>query len=74
MTPTSRDIVAMLCYAEAYNRLGYFENEHVSPYIYSGTNLYVSGKYVDEPSGSRYHEEIVDQQIGAYLLLNSILY
>lgn len=74
LSPTSKDIVAMLCYAEVYNGLGYYNNGHVSPYIYSGTNIYSSGKYVDEPSGSRYLEDVVDEQIGAYLLLNSILY
>ena len=78
LTAESNDIVAMMCFAEVYNGLGYYNNGHISPYLYSGTNIYTSGKYVEERNDkgqyvSVYKEEVVDSQIGAYILLNSIL-
>ena len=74
----SEDIIAMMCFLEVYNGLGYYNNNHVSPYSYSGTNLYVSGKYVEDLNAdgemiSAYHSEIVDQQVGSYLLLKAIM-
>ena len=78
LTADSKDIVAMMCFAEVYNGLGYYNNGHISPYLYSGTNLYTSGKYVEERNAegeyvSVYREDVVDAQIGVYILLNSIL-
>lgn len=75
----SKDIVAMLCLAERYNGMGYYNAGYVSPYIFSGTNVYVSGKYVEIPDENGNYKSVydpneIDQQVGAYLLLNSILY
>lgn len=75
----SNDIVAMLCLAERYNGMGYYSAGYVSPYIFSGTNVYVSGKFVEISNGSGGYKSVydpnkVDQQVGAYLLLSSILY
>ena len=49
--------------------LGYYNNGHISPYLYSGTNVYISGKYVEEKNAageyiSVYKEDVVDEQIG----------
>lgn len=79
LTSDSKDMVAILCFAETYNGLGYYKGGHVSPYVFSGTNVYVSGKYVEEmdennKNKSVYKPEAVDKQVGAYLLLNSIIY
>ncbi len=74
VTVESADLVGMMCYLEEYNGAGYYKNGHISPYSYSGTNLYVSGKYVEEENeGGKYNEEVVDHQVGSYLLLNAIL-
>lgn len=78
LSADSKDIVAMMCFAEVYNGLGYYNNGHVSPYLYSGTNLYTSGKYVEERDAnghyvSVYKEDVVDAQIGVFILLNSII-
>lgn len=74
VTVESADLVGMMCYLEEYNGAGYYKNGHISPYSYSGTNLYVSGKYVEEENeGGKYNEEVVDNQVGSYLLLNAIL-
>lgn len=77
LTKESMDLVGMMCYLEDYNGAGYYKNNHISPYSYSGTNVYISGKYVEEDMGdgskkSVYHEETIDAQIGSYLLLNAI--
>ncbi|TCL61002.1 lysozyme family protein [Kineothrix alysoides] len=76
LTSDSKDEVAIMVFAELYNGLGYYNNGHVSPYLYSGTNIYTSGKYIEEfingkPVGV-YNPQIVDKQIGAYLLLESL--
>ena len=67
----------MMCFAEVYNGLGYYNNGKVSPYLYSGTNLYTSGKYVEvkDKNGkyiSVYKKDKVDKQVGVYLLLKAI--
>jgi|GEM_PF-2788999 len=74
----SDDIIAMMAFAEVYNGLGYYNNNRVSPYLYSGTNVYTSGKYVEEFDEndnrvSKYYNDLVDDQVGVYLLLKSIL-
>lgn len=70
LTAESKDMVAMMCFAESYNGLGYYNRKKISPYLYSGTNLYVSGKYT---SDGHYDENAVDKQTGVYLLLHSVL-
>mgnify|MGYP001782812480 FL=1 len=59
----------MVSFAEVYNGLGYYYNGHVSPYIYSGTSAYTSGKYV---SDSNYDANAVDKQPGIYILIRKI--
>lgn len=70
LTPTSKDIIAMMAFAEVYNGLGYYNNGNISPYLYSGTNIYISGKF--EADGV-YNEDLVDKQIGVYVLLDAIV-
>ena len=66
----SRDIVAMLTFAKVYNGSGYFNRGVVSPYIYSGTNLYTSGLYT---SDHNYNPNAVETRPGVYLLLKAIM-
>ena len=56
-------------YAEAYNGLGYHYRNLSSPYVYSGTNQYTSGKYVRDGvfSGST-----VDSQLGVVPMVGAI--
>lgn len=70
ITYETRDMTAMLCFLETYNGKGYYNHQHVNPYLYSGTNVYVSGKYV---SDGVYDPETVDKQIGCYVLLDALL-
>lgn len=44
INPETTDMGALLTFAEQYNGLGYRNRGHVSPYVYSGTNIYQGGK------------------------------
>ncbi len=60
---------ALATYAETYNGLGYFQRGVPSPYVYSGTDQYMSGKYVAD---GQYRSGTVDQQIGVMPLLGAL--
>lgn len=55
---------------EQYNGLGYAERGISSPYIWSGTNQYVSGKYV---SDGKFSATEVDEQLGCAGLLHAMM-
>ncbi|WP_375764242.1 hypothetical protein ACE10X_13245 [Bradyrhizobium sp. Pha-3] len=55
---------------EQYNGLGYANKGRPSPYIWSGTNQYVSGKYVRD---GVYDPNVVDQQLGCAGLLLAMM-
>ena len=65
ITYDTQDMTAMLCFLETYNGLGYYKNGYVNPYLYSGTNVYVSGKYIADHV---YNPKAVDAQVGSYIL------
>ncbi|PUA39393.1 hypothetical protein C8Z91_08160 [Paenibacillus elgii] len=69
LSATSNDLVAMMAYAEVYNGRGYMNKGRVSPYAYSGTNVYTKGKYV---SDGKFDPNVVDRQPGVYILLKAI--
>lgn len=48
----------------------YFNKGVVSPYIYSGTNLYKKGKFVSDGS---YNASVTDKQPGVYILIKKII-
>jgi len=54
--------------SERYNGFGYRRRGHLTPYVFSGTNHYVKGKYVFD---GRYDPNAVDRQLGVltYVLL-----
>ena len=52
---------------EQYNGLGYFMKGKPSPYIWAGTDQYVSGKYVAD---GVYDPNAVDHQLGCAALLH----
>jgi len=62
-------LVAMLTFAEAYNGWGYYNRDRISPYVYSGTNVYKKGKYVAD---GKFDPETIDIQPGIYILINAI--
>jgi len=55
---------------ERYNGLGYAARGRPSPYIWSGTDQYVSGKYVRD---GVYDPNAVDQQFGCAGLLKAMM-
>ena len=67
------DIVALLTHAEIYNGLGYYNNNKINPYLYSRTNIYEKGKFVEVDGASVYKPDLIDKQIGAYVLLSALL-
>ncbi len=71
LTANSRDVASMCAFAETYNGWGYKENGMISPYVFSGTNIYTSGLYV---SDRNFDNSFVDGRPGVYLLINSIMY
>ena len=63
-------IANMLYVLEQYNGLGYWHHNVNSPYLWSGTNQYVSGKYVSDGS---YDCNAVDQQLGCAAILKRMI-
>lgn len=63
-------IGGMLAMLEQYNGLGYAARGRPSPYIWSGTDQYVSGKYVRD---GVYDPNAVDSQLGCAGLLMAMM-
>lgn len=57
---------------ETYNGFGYRQRGVPSSYLWSGSNIYKSGKFIfDGPKGWRPH--VVDQQLGVMVVLKCLL-
>jgi lysozyme family protein len=69
LTEETTNIAAISTYSEVYNGLGYFYKDRNSPYVYSGTNQYSSGKYV---SDGTYSPTTVDTQLGIIPLVGAL--
>jgi lysozyme family protein len=70
LTSDMTDITMMMAFTEVYNGTGYTDYRNIaSPYVYSGTNVYTSGKYV---SDGTYSATAVDKQPGVYILAMSL--
>ena len=69
MTADTTDVPSIATYAEAYNGLGYHYKDRPSPYVYSGSNQYSSGKYV---SDGRFDASVKDRQNGVVPLMGAI--
>ena len=72
LSATSKDFVGMCSFALTYNGKSKWENKKIwkySPYVFSGTNIYKKGKYTYD---SGYDPNMVDKQVGVFLLINKI--
>lgn len=69
VTAETEDPATLATYAEAYNGLGYHNRERVSPYVYSGTDAYESGKYVRD---GVFSNSAVDKQLGVITMMGAI--
>ncbi len=68
LTKDSRNLLAMLQYAEYWNGMGCKKHDKgINPYLYAGTNIYTSGKYV---SDGEWDSTKVDRQPGILYLLS----
>lgn len=66
------EISSILYLMELYNGMGYrkYHPEVKTPYLWSGTNNYVKGKYVED---GKFNSEAVSGQVGAAAILRSLL-
>ncbi len=71
MTKDSRNLLAMLQFAEYWNGTGYIdaEEERINPYLFAGTNIYTSGKYIAD---KEYSSSAVDKQAGVLYLISQV--
>lgn len=60
----------LLTLLEQYNGLGYAAHGRVSPYIWSGTDQYVSGKYIRD---GVFDPNAVDRQLGCAGLITAMM-
>ena len=63
------DVTTLYEYAERYNGTGYRKRGVNSPYVWSGTTNYSSGKYVKD---GVYDPSAVDKQLGVAVMLQAI--
>lgn len=63
-------LALMMTFTEVYNGTGYTDYRDIAcPYLYSGTDIYTSGKYT---SDHYFDSEAIDRQPGVYLLIMSL--
>lgn len=55
---------------ELYNGLGYADKGTASPYVWSGTDQYVKGKYVAD---GVYNPDVIDKQLGCACILKTMI-
>lgn len=67
---TNWSIPAVLQRLERYNGLGYQDHGVPSPYLWSWSSIYHSGKYVAD---GKFDPDAVDQQCGAAVLLKLLM-
>lgn len=64
----TRNLLAMLQFAELWNGKGYANAGRVSAYLYAGTNIYTKGKYLN----SGWSPNFEDSQAGVLCLLSQV--
>lgn len=62
-------VSSILQVLEGYNGLGYYKQGYQSPYIWAGTNQYISGKYVRD---GVYDPNAKDAQLGVAAILKAL--
>ena len=60
----------MLAFSEVYYGQKQYKKGNASAYNFSGTNVYLGGKYT---SDGKYNGKVFDAQPGIYILISSIL-
>jgi len=65
----STDLAGIATYAEYYNGLGYAHRGKPSPYVFSGTDQYTSGKYIRD---GVYSSKTKDTQLGVVAMVQDL--
>lgn len=65
----STDLAGIATYAEYYNGLGYSHKGKPSPYVFSGTDQYTSGKYIRD---GVYSAKTKDTQLGVVAMVQDL--
>ena len=65
----TRNLLAMLQFAELWNGTGCADFGRINPYLYAGTNIYSKGKY---PYDGHWDPEWEDGQPGVLYLLTQV--
>jgi lysozyme family protein len=69
----TRDLVILASFAECWNGVSYSQTHGIaSPYVFSGTDVYVKGKFLETPK-KVFVPDLVDRQIGVVPMLVSLL-
>lgn len=66
-------VAGLLYRLEAYNGFGYRKQNINTPYLWSFSNHYTKGKYVDRNGGSWFDPDQVDKQPGAAVILHRMV-
>jgi lysozyme family protein len=70
LSADSRDVIAMISWAEVFNGQGHFSAGRPSPYVFNGTNLHDQGTFtadgVFDPSAD-------DVRPGVYLIIRALM-
>lgn len=69
LTADSKDIGAMMAFAEAYNGMGYRRRGVRSAYVYAGTSLQERGHYYAD---SKFGKNLVDRRLGTAAIIMGI--
>jgi lysozyme family protein len=76
-TATDWSVPAILWRFEQYNGMGYHYHNNPSPYLWSGSQIYKRGKYIevlkDGEWKSKYDPNLVSNQVGSALVLKQLL-
>lgn len=67
--PLVWDTEGKLNFCEEYNGLGYRKHHMPSPYVYAGTNAYVSGLYT---SDGKFSASVIDHRLGCAAIIKSL--
>lgn len=70
ITYNEKSIKDMLTFCEYFNGLGYQKRNLLSPYNYSCTSCYKSGKFT---SDGNFDEDVIDKQLGVLVMLRAII-
>jgi len=70
LSADSRDIIAMISWAEVFNGQGHFNAGRPSPYVFNGTNLHDRGTFIADGVFDPYADDV---RPGIYLIIRALM-